>query len=84
MDKKEIEKEIERQVQIVLFLFFTGILLMLFGFVLNWLIKNNLTPLEPMNSETKSIVIVIFITLRANREFKFKKSALPTRFLFRF
>ena len=61
MDKKEIEKEIERQVQIVLFLFFTGILLMLFGFVLNWLIKNNLTPFEPMNSETKSIVIVIFI-----------------------
>ena len=32
-----------------------------FGFVLNWLIKNNLTPFEPMNSETKSIVIVIFI-----------------------
>ena len=57
MDKKEIEK----QERIVLFLFFIGILLMLFGFVLNWLIKNNLTPLEPMNSETKSIVIVIFI-----------------------
>ena len=61
MDKKEIEKEIERQVQIVLFLFFTGILLMLFGFVLNWFIKNNLTPFEPMNSEIKSIVIAIFI-----------------------
>ena len=61
MDKKEIEKEIERQVQKILFMFFTGILLMPFGFALNWLIKNNLTPLEPMNSETKSIVIVIFI-----------------------
>lgn len=61
MDKKEIEKEIERQVQIVLFLFFTGILLMLFGFVLNWLIKNNLTPFEPTNSEIKSIIITIFI-----------------------
>ncbi len=61
MDKKEIEKEIERQEQIVLFLFFTGILLMLFGFVLNWLIKNNLTPFEPTNSEIKSIIIAIFI-----------------------
>lgn len=61
MDKKEIEKEIERQVQIVLFLFFTGILLMLFGFVLNWLIKNNLTLFEPTNSEIKSIIIAIFI-----------------------
>ena len=61
MDKKEIEKEIERQVQIVLFLFFTGILLMLFGFVLNWLIKNNLTPFEHTNSEIKSIIIAIFI-----------------------
>lgn len=61
MDKKELEKEIERQVQKILFMFFTGILLMPFGFALNWLIKNNLTPLEPMNSETKSIVIVIFI-----------------------
>lgn len=61
MDKKEIEKEIEKEVQKILFLFFTGILLMPFGFALNWLIKNNLTPLEPMNSETKSIVIVIFI-----------------------
>lgn len=59
MDKKE--KEIEKEVQKILFLFFTGILLMPFGFALNWLIKNNLTPLEPMNSETKSIVIVIFI-----------------------
>jgi hypothetical protein len=57
MDKKEIEK----QERIVLFLFFTGILLMLFGFVLNWLIKNNLTPFEPTNSEIKSIIIVIFI-----------------------
>lgn len=61
MDKKELEKEIERQVQKILFMFFTGILLMPFGFALNWLIKNNLTPLEPMNSETKSIVIVIVI-----------------------
>ena len=61
MDKKEIENEIEKEVQKILFLFFTGILLMPFGFALNWLIKNNLTPLEPMNSETKSIVIVIFI-----------------------
>lgn len=59
MDKKE--KEIEKEVQKILFLFFTGILLMPFGFALNWLIKNNLTPFEPMNSETKSIVIVIFI-----------------------
>lgn len=57
MDKKEIEK----QERIVLFLFFTGILLMLFGFVLNWLIKNNLTPFEPTNSKIKSIIIVIFI-----------------------
>ena len=57
MDKKEIEK----QERIVLFLFFTGILLMLFGFVLNWLIKNNLTPFKPTNSEIKSIIIVIFI-----------------------
>lgn len=56
-----MEKEIERQVQIVLFLFFTGILLMLFGFVLNWLIKNNLTPFETTNSEIKSIIIAIFI-----------------------
>lgn len=55
------EKEIEKEVQKILILFFTGILLMLFGFALNWLIKNNLTPFEPMNSETKSIVIVIFI-----------------------
>lgn len=59
MDKKE--KEIEKEVQKILFLFFTGILLMPFGFALNWLIKNNLTPFEPMNSETKSIVIAIFI-----------------------
>lgn len=51
----------ERLAEKILFLFFTGILLMPFGFALNWLIKNNLTPLEPMNSETKSIVIVIFI-----------------------
>lgn len=57
MDEKEIEKEVQK----ILILFFTGILLMPFGFVLNWLIKNNLTPFEPMNSETKSIVIVIFI-----------------------
>lgn len=55
------EKEIEKEVQKILILFFTGILLMSFGFALNWLIKNNLTPFEPMNSETKSIVIVIFI-----------------------
>lgn len=55
------EKEIEKEVQKILILFFTGILLMPFGFGLNWLIKNNLTPFEPMNSETKSIVIVIFI-----------------------
>jgi hypothetical protein len=55
------EKEIEKEVQKILILFFTGILLMPFGFALNWLIKNNLTPFEPMNSETKSIVIVIFI-----------------------
>ena len=61
MDKKEIEKEIERQVQIVLFLFFTSILLVLFGFALNWLIKNNLTPFEPTNSEIKSIIISILI-----------------------
>ena len=61
MNKKEIEKEIERQVQIVLFLFFTGILLVLFGFALNWLIKNNLTPFEPTNSEIKPIVIVIYV-----------------------
>ena len=54
------EKEIEKEVQKILILFFTGILLMPFGFALNWLIKNNLTPFEPMNSETKSIVIVIF------------------------
>lgn len=57
MDKKEIE----RQVRIVLFLFFTSILLVLFGFALNWFIKNNLTPFEPMNSEIKSIIIAIFI-----------------------
>lgn len=57
MDEKEIEKEVQK----ILILFFTGILLMPFGFALNWLIKNNLTPFEPMNSETKSIVIVIFI-----------------------
>ena len=55
------EKEIEKEVQKILILFFTGILLMPFGFALNWLLKNNLTPFEPMNSETKSIVIVIFI-----------------------
>ena len=55
------EKEIENELQKILILFFTGILLMPFGFALNWLIKNNLTPFEPMNSETKSIVIVIFI-----------------------
>ena len=55
------EKEIEKEVQKILILFFTGILLMPFGFALSWLIKNNLTPFEPMNSETKSIVIVIFI-----------------------
>lgn len=55
------EKEIEKEVQKILILFFTGILLMPFGFALNWLIKNNLTPFEPMNSETKSIVIIIFI-----------------------
>jgi hypothetical protein len=55
------EKEIKKEVQKILILFFTGILLMPFGFALNWLIKNNLTPFEPMNSETKSIVIVIFI-----------------------
>lgn len=59
MDKKE--KEIEKEVQKILFMFFTGFLLIPFGFALNWLIKNNLTPFEPMNSETKSIVIVIFI-----------------------
>lgn len=51
----------ERLAEKILFMFFTGFLLILFGFALNWLIKNNLTPLEPMNSETKSIVIVIFI-----------------------
>ena len=55
------EKEIERQVKKILFLVLVGTLLMPFGFALNWLIKNNLTPFEPMNSETKSIVIVIFI-----------------------
>jgi hypothetical protein len=57
MDKKEMERLAEK----ILFMFFTGFLLIPFGFALNWLIKNNLTPLEPMNSETKSIVIVIFI-----------------------
>ena len=57
MDKKELEK----QELIVLFLFFTSILLVLFGFALNWLIKNNLTPFEPTNSEIKSIIIAIFI-----------------------
>lgn len=51
----------ERLAEKILFMFFTGFLLIPFGFALNWLIKNNLTPLEPMNSETKSIVIVIFI-----------------------
>lgn len=61
MDKKEIEKEIEREVKKILFMVLVGTLLIPFGFALNWLIKNNLTPLEPMNSETKSIVIVIFI-----------------------
>lgn len=61
MDKKEIEKEIERQVKKILFLVLVGTWLMPFGFALNWLIKNNFTPLEPMNSETKSIIIVIFI-----------------------
>lgn len=61
MNKKEMERLAERLAQKILFMFFTGFLLMPFGFALNWLIKNNLTPLEPMNSETKSIVIVIFI-----------------------
>lgn len=56
-----MEKEIEREVKKILFMVLVGTLLMPFGFALNWLIKNNLTPLEPMNSETKSIVIVIFI-----------------------
>lgn len=51
----------ERLAEKILFMFFTGFLLIPFGFALNWLIKNNLTPFEPMNSETKSIVIVIFI-----------------------
>lgn len=51
----------ERLAEKILFMFFTGFLLIPFGFALNWLIKNNLTPLEPMNSETKSIVIVIVI-----------------------
>ena len=32
-----------------------------FGFALNWLIKNNLTPFEPTNSEIKSIIIAISI-----------------------
>ena len=51
----------ERLTEKILFMFFTAFLLIPFGFALNWLIKNNLTPLEPMNSETKSIVIVIVI-----------------------
>lgn len=56
-----MERLAERLAQKILFMFFTGFLLIPFGFALNWLIKNNLTPFEPMNSETKSIVIVIFI-----------------------
>lgn len=56
-----MERLAERLAQKILFMFFTGFLLMPFGFALNWFIKNNLTPFEPMNSETKSIVIVIFI-----------------------
>lgn len=77
MDKKEIE--IEKEVQKILFLFFTGILLMPFGFALNWFIKNNLTPFEPMNSETKSIVIVIcifilfLVLLMLDEDFEFDK-----------
>lgn len=61
MDKKEIEKEIERQVKKILFLVLVGTWLMLFGFALNWFIKNNLTPFEPTNSEIKSIIIAISI-----------------------
>lgn len=61
MDKKEIEKEIERQVKKILFLVLVGTWLMLFGFALNWFIKNNLTSFEPTNSEIKSIIIAISI-----------------------
>lgn len=61
MDEKEIEKEIERQVKKILFMVLVGTLLMPFGFALNWLIKNNLTPFEPTNSEIKSIIIAISI-----------------------